>query len=511
MSTRQTRGWLAGVTALVVCLALAQGLRAAVTNGTVKAVDPDGRTIEVEPAKGDPVTFELPDTVRFYNLTKPAKIDALQEGQSVTVTTNKDGRVTDVRIKKAAAVAKGSGSGGSGKAKPAAAGGTGWYQYGGPNRDNRSLETGLIKSWPAEGPKQIGVGRNLGIGYSTVTLADGKVLTLGSRGDEEFVICLNEGTLQEEWSVRIGRTRPDGMGGGPRGSATVDGNRVYALGANGDLACLLLESGKIQWSGNILSEFGAKNIVWGISESPLIDGEKVIVTPGGSGAAMVALNKANGNVIWKSAVPGNPQTGYSSAIIVETGGVRQYVNFVHTGTIGVRAEDGKFLWGNASSANGTANCSSPLEWDGNVFSASGYGTGGALIRLTGSRNGVSESLGYHTKDMKSHHGGMVIDGDYLYGTDEAVLKCLEVATGKVMWQNRSVGKGAVVYADGQIILRSEEGEVAMFAADPKQYRETGRFRPTNRADRPAWPHPVVANGKLYLRDQETLAVYSVKP
>jgi len=506
MSTRLKRYWLVFAIVVAVCLIVARSIPAAVTNGTLKSVDAEGRTIEVEPAKGEPVSFELPDTVRFFNMSKPAKIEALQEGQSVTITTNKEGRVTDVRIKKAAPIAKGSSS------KPKSAPGqTGWFQYGGPNRDNRSLETGLMKSWPAEGPKQVGLGRNLGIGYSTLTFADGKALTLGSRGDDEFVICLSEDSLQEAWSVRIGRTRADGMGGGPRSAPTIDGDRVYALGANGDLVCLALDNGKMQWNGNILSTFGANNIVWGISESPLVDGDKVIVTPGGSGAAMVALNKANGNLIWKSAVPGNPQTGYSSAIVVETGGVRQYVNFVHTGVVGVRADDGKFLWGNSSSANGTANCSSPLEWEGNVFSASGYGTGGALVRLTGSKAGVSEMLAYHTKDMKSHHGGMVIDGDYLYGTDEAVLKCLEIATGKVMWQNRSVGKGAVVYADGQIILRSEEGDVAMFEASPKKYQETGRFRPTNRADRPAWPHPVVASGKLYLRDQETVACYSLKP
>ncbi len=502
--------WLRFVLPLLF-LAISLPLMAAVTNGTLRAVDADARTIDVETAKGETITFELPEGVRFFNLTRAVKIDALQEGQSLTVTTNKDGKVTDVRIRKAAAGSKPTTSKAGNARSTATAKGTGWFQYGGPNRDNRSLETGLLKSWPADGPRQTGVGRDLGIGYSTVTLADGKILTMGSRDSDEYVICLNEETLRQEWAVRIGRTRPDGQGGGPRGTPTIDSDRVYALGANGDLVCLRLANGEQVWGGNILNEFGANNIVWGISESPLVDGDKVVVTPGGQGAAMVALNKTNGRLIWKAAVPGNPQTGYSSAIIVETGGVRQYVNFVHTGTIGVRADTGKFLWGNSSSANGTANCSSPLEWKGNVFSASGYGTGGALVRLTGSRNGVSETLAYHTKDMKSHHGGMVIDGDYLYGTDEAVLKCLDIATGNVMWQNRSVGKGAVVYADGQIILRSEEGQVAMFEATPKEYRETGRFRPTNRGDRPAWPHPVVANGKLYLRDQETLAVYSLKP
>jgi outer membrane protein assembly factor BamB len=501
---RSIRRFGLALLALVIC---AQTASAAVINGSIKAIDAEARTLELEFTNGTTKSFELPDTVRFFNLTKPAKIDVLEEGQSITITTNKDNRVTDVRVKKAS-LTKPKGSTSKSSTEGARSGG--WTQYGGPNRDNRSTETGLIKSWPPEGPKLAATGRNLGIGYSSVSLADGKVLTMGSRGTDEYIICLDEKTLDEAWSVRIGRTRPDGQGGGPRGTPTIDGDLVYSLGANGDLACLKLASGEQVWSGNILSEFGANNIVWGISESPLIDGDKLIVTPGGRGAAMVALNKNSGKTLWKAEVPGNPQTGYSSAIIVETGGVKQYVNFVHSGVVGIRADTGAFLWGNESSANGTANCSSPVEWDGNVFSASGYGTGGALVKLTGNRNGVTASLAYHTDEMKNHHGGMVVHEGYIYGTDEEVLKCLEVETGKVMWQNRSVGKGAVVYGDGMIVLRAEGDEVALFEASPKAYNEKGRFRPTNRTDRPAWPHPVIANGKLWLRDQEMLATYDLK-
>ena len=237
----------------------------------------------------------------------------------------------------------------------------------------------------------------------------------------------------------------------------------------------------------------------------------MIVTPGGSNATLAALDARTGRIVWRAAVPGSPQAGYSSGIITETGGVRQVVNFVHTGVVGVRADDGAVLWGDDGSANGTANCSSPLEWRGHVFSASGYGTGGALVRLAGGRGGVTAARVYQTKEMKSHHGGMVIDGDHLYGTDEAVLTCLELATGKVAWRNRSVGKGAVVYADGHVILRGEEGSVALVEATPRAYVEKGRFVPGNRSERPAWPHPVVNGGRLYLRDQDSLAVYSLAP
>ena len=384
-----------------------------------------------------------------------------------------------------------------------------WNQFGGPERDNRSTDEGLLRQWPEEGPRLVGTATNLGIGYSSVSLADGAVLTMGSRGDDEMVICLDEKSLAERWAVRIGATRPDGMGPGPRGTPTIVGDAVYALGANGDLACLALADGRVRWSGNVLANSGATNITWGISESPLVDGGRVIVTPGGQGATMVAVDAKSGRLVWKTAVPGNPQAGYSSIIVVETGGLRHYVNFVHTGVIGVRADTGQFLWGNDASANGTANCSSPVAWRGNVFSASGYGKGGALVRLVGDRRGVVASLAYATKYLKSHHGGLVVDGDHVYGTDEGLLTCLDLKSGTVAWQNRSVGKGAVVWADGLLVLRSEEGAVALVECSPRGYVEKGRFTPANRSDRPAWPHPVIANGKLWLRDQESLAVYEV--
>ena len=394
-------------------------------------------------------------------------------------------------------------------AKARASANADWTQYGGPRRDNRATDTGLLESWPDDGPALIGSAKNLGLGYSSVSFAPGVVLTMGSRGDDEYVICLDADSLEEKWSTRIGKTRPDGMGAGPRGTPTVDGDRVYALGANGDLACLALADGKPKWGGNILQVFGATNIVWGISESPLVDGDRLVVTPGGKEGTMVALDKRTGKPLWRAVVPGAPQTGYSSIVVVETGGVRQYVNFVHTGVVGVRAADGRVLWGNEASANGTANCSSPVIWKGNVFSASGYGTGGALVTLAGGRQGVAATLAYQTKEMKNHHGGMVVDGDWLYGTDEGVLKCLEVRTGKVLWENRSVGKGAVVWADGKIVLRAEEGAVALVEATPRGYVELGRFTPENRSDRPAWPHPVISDGKLWLRDQDTLTVYAI--
>lgn len=490
---------------VATCLAVglgAEAARAATATGKVVTVDPAARTIEVRGRDDQPRSFVVADAARILVAGKPAQLDDLVAGQTLSLTTARDGSVTAIRAGRPPRDAA---------ARADRTSRTGWPQYGGANRDGRSTDTGLLPAWPDGGPPLVGTASNLGLGYSSVAIGDGRILTMGGRGDGEFVICLDEASLAERWATRIGRTRPDGMGAGPRGTPTIDGDRVFALGANGDLACLDLADGRIVWGGNILETFGGRNITWGISESPLVDGDRVIVTPGGSGATLVALDARSGKTVWRAAVPGNPQAAYASCILTEVGGVRQVVNFVHTGVVGVRADDGRVLWGDDGSANGTANCSSPLAWRDHIFSASGYGTGGALVKLGGVRGGVTASRVYQTKEMKSHHGGMVIDGDHLYGTDEAVLTCLELPTGRVAWQNRSVGKGAVVYADGHVILRGEEGTVALVEATPRAYVEKGRFTPSNRSERPAWPHPVVNGGRLYLRDQDTLAVYSLAP
>ncbi len=488
----------------LICGSLAQGslAQAAVVNGTVAGVD--GETITVDSTAKPGQEFSL-DAKTIITLDgKKAKLADIAEGQKIAVTTGTGGKVMRLTVKSVAGSSPRAAA-----AKGAVSANTGWHQYGGPNRDNISLETGLLKAWPSGGPELKWTASGIGEGYSSVALADGKILTMGNRGNEEMTICLNAETGKEVWATATGSAYREGQGNGPRATPTIDGDRVYVLGANGDLACLELASGKQVWSGNILKEYNANNITWGISESVLIDGPNLVCTPGGPGAAMVSMDKSSGKLNWKTTVQGNPPTGYSSILPIEFGGTRIYVNFVHTGLIAVDAKTGNLLWGNKSPANGTANCSSPVFDGDSVFAASGYGTGGTLIKMSGSRNKITVEEVYHTKDMKNHHGGMVLLDGHLYGADEAILKCIELKTGNVKWQDRSVGKGAVVYADGQIILRSENGPVAMFKATPAAYEETGRFEPS-RSNKPAWPHPVIADGCLYLRDMDQLQCYKMK-
>lgn len=385
-----------------------------------------------------------------------------------------------------------------------------WPQFRGPNRDNISHETGLLTRWPEGGPALAWKQSNIGLGYSTVAVTQGKVYTMGNRGNDEYLLALDESSGEHLWAVRTGDAYHDGMGDGPRGTPTVDDDRVYALGGNGDLTCLSASDGDVLWRTNILKEFGGRNIQWGISESVLIDGDQLICTPGGKEATLVALQKLTGKLIWRSKVSGAPQAAYSSPIAVVVGDVRQYVTFVHTSVVGINSRDGQPLWSNPKSANGTANCSTPLFAKNAIFSASGYGTGGALVKLTSSKEDTKSTLAYHTPRMKNHHGGMVAIDGCIYGFDEDVLTCLDWETGKEKWRNRSVGKGSLTVADGHFYLRSENGPVALAAVSPKKYLETGRFDQPQRSNKPSWAHPVVANGKLFLRDMDTLLVYNVK-
>ena len=385
-----------------------------------------------------------------------------------------------------------------------------WNQFRGPNRDNLSPETGLLSSWPDSGPPQAWSTRGIGDGYSSVSISNGRVYTMGNVGREEKVICLDLASGREVWSVTNGQAFRQNQGDGPRGTPAVVDGKVYSLGGNGDLSCLDAQTGQSQWRKNILSEFGGSNIGWGISESVLIDGENLVCTPGGRQATIVALNRNTGRVNWTAAVPTSPKAAYSSPIVVDVGGVRQYVNFTHAGVVGVRASDGRVMWGQRESANGTANCSTPIFHDGNIFTASGYGTGGAMFRLQSRGGQTSSQLAYETKDMKNHHGGMVALDGFLYGSNDGVLTCIELKSNRVAWKNRSVGKGAVSYADGHLYVRSERGPVALVEATPDGYVEKGRFDQPQRSGRSSWSHPVIADGKLFLRDMDNLLAYNIR-
>ncbi len=513
--------WLMGGT-------LSIPVQAAIYSGTVKTMSADGKSLTINLAsKQTTKSFSLTASTPITLDGKKAAAQSLMEGFSVSVfTDSQDKLVTKVTARMAATpveavptTPKPERTKPSPKSKKSAdgdepRGGTegDWPQYRGPNRDNISTDTGLLDKWPAEGPKLLFSHDGYGEGYSSVAIVGNTIFTLGTKGDDEVLFALERDNGEVKWTRRIGSVRADGTGNGPRGTPTVDSDRVYALGANGDLVCANVTTGEVVWELNILNEFEGNNITWGISESVLIDDDRLICTPGGKTATMVALNKLTGKPIWRSVVAGNPMAAYSSPIAIEVGGVRQYINFVHTGVVGVRAADGAPLWGQRESANPTANCSAPVHSDGYVFTASGYGTGGALFQLvSNARKETKSELKYVTKQMQNHHGGMVLKDGFLYGCDEGILTCLDLRSGKPAWQTRnSVGKGSIVMADGKLFHRSEAGPIALVAATPKGYQEFGRFDQPERSNHSAWAHPVVTGGKLYIRDWDKLLVFDVK-
>jgi outer membrane protein assembly factor BamB len=384
-----------------------------------------------------------------------------------------------------------------------------WPQWQGQDRTAVSKETGLLKDWPKGGPPLLWKADNLGGGFSTPSVSKGRVYGMGFRDNDEVVWALDEKTGAEVWSVKIAdANRRVGYSEGPRCTPTVDGDRLYVLGLAADLVCLKTSNGEEVWRKNLRTDFKGQVGGWGYSESPLIDGDKVLCTPGGKTATLIALDKKTGETIWKGVVPKGDPAHYSSIIAVDFEGKRQYVQFLGGGVVGLSG-DGEFLWRYDRPHNGTANCSTPLYRDGYVFAASSYGTGGGLVKLNRDGDGVKAEEVYFTKKMKNHHGGMVLIGDYLYGSDEGQLTCLDFKTGEVRWAERKAGKGSIAYADGQLYYRNEGGPMILVEANSKQYVEHGRFTPP-RTGKPAWPHPVVANGKLLIRDQQYLYCYDVK-
>ena len=378
-----------------------------------------------------------------------------------------------------------------------------WPQWRGPNRDGISKDTGLLKEWPAQGPTLVWKASGAGGGYSSFSIANGRLYTMGLRGDREFVIAFDITNGKEVWATPHGGAFRNDRGDGPRGTPTIDGDRLYALGGNGDLTCLDARTGKIIWTKNVLREFGGSNITWGISESPLVMGNKVMVNAGGQNASIVALNKDNGAVIWKSQ---SDEAGYSSAIPLQVNGGTQVVFFTHDRALGLDINDGRLLWEYGKPANNVANVATPIARGNRVFISSDYGTGGGVVEIKA--DGRAQEI-YFTKDMRNHHSSSVLVGDYLYGFSSSILTAMKFDTGEIAWRDRSVGKGSLVYADGNLYCFSENGVVGLVEATPTGYHEKGRFR-IQQGSLPTWTHPVVAGGRLYLRDQDTIYAFDVK-
>ena len=392
-----------------------------------------------------------------------------------------------------------------------------WSQWRGSQRDGHSTEIGLLDQWPEQGPAIVWQAEGLGSGYSSAAVSQGRVFTLGSVDGREHLFALNEQNGKQLWST------PVGAGDHSNGTPTVDGNRVFAVGLQGDLICADTESGRQLWHVKYETGFGGSMMSgWGFSESPLVDGDLLICTPGAQDAIMAALDKKTGRTVWTTTLPhslgdrGKEGAGYSSIVRSRAGGIPQYVQLVGKGVIGVRASDGQLLWSYNRVANGTANIPTPIVQGDYVFCSTGYGTGSALLKVNrdGEIHYAEEMYFLGGKILQNHHGGMIRIGDYVYcghGQNNGFPVCVKMSTGEIIWKpGRGAGSGsaAVACADGHLYFRYEDGVMALIEATPKEYRLKGQFRIASHHGK-NWSHPVIAGGKLYLRDQHQLHCYDI--
>lgn len=387
---------------------------------------------------------------------------------------------------------------------------TDWPGWRGPDRTGICPETGLLTSWPENGPRLLWKAGGAGEGLSTPSIAGNLIYLMGNRDGQEWVVAMDrtqEG--KEVWKTALGAVRHGGSGyPGPRSTPTVDGDRVYALGLNGDLACLEAKSGNVVWKRDLVGDFGGSTPGWGYSESVLVDGPWVVCTPGGAKSTMLALKKDDGAPVWQSEI-GDP-AGYASIVVTTVDGVKQYVTFTMRGVISVRAEDGKLAWRYDRPASGTANIATPIAHDNKVFASAGYGMGSGLVTLEQQDGKFVANESYFSVGLKNRTGGCVLVDDYVYGSDEnGILVCLNYATGEEKWKER-LGICSLLYADGMLFARDEGGRMNLVKASPDKFEKLASFDQPDRSGATAYPHPVIADGKLYLRDQDMVFCYDVR-
>ncbi|OWK40490.1 PQQ-binding-like beta-propeller repeat protein [Fimbriiglobus ruber] len=402
-----------------------------------------------------------------------------------------------------------------------------WPQWRGPNRDGKSAEKGINVKWPEDGPKLLWSLQNpdaIGTGYGSPAVVGNHLFILGANGPKqdagEFCTCLNVKDGSKVWQTPLNTTPGkflDGWGAGPRATPTVIGDDVYVLGATGNLVCLTKADGKVVWQKNLVTDFGGAIPLWGYSESVLVDGDHVICTPGKK-TGMIALDKKTGKTVWECKEFGDG-AGYSSIIPTDIGGVRQYVQQTMSSGVGVRAKDGKLLWKVGEINRSVAVIPTPVVKDGHVFFTSGYRAGCELYRLEVDGEGTKATKVYSKNPvMANHHGGVIEFGGKIYGhSDSKQWLCLDYLNDSEdpVWNSSKLDKGSISFADGYFFCYGEnKGVLAVIKATDKGWEEVARFSipklsPTRPNQGKVWAHPVIANGKLYLRDYEMLYCYDV--
>ncbi len=380
-----------------------------------------------------------------------------------------------------------------------------WNQFRGPNRDGISPETGLLQAWPSGGPPQLWKTAGIGTGYSAISVGGTRGFTMGETGGKSYLVALNLADGKILWKTEVGKGGdPGAKGAGPRCTPATDGVLVFALSQMGEIVCAQAATGRVVWASSMSKIGGSGTPGWGWSESPLLDGGQVVFTPGSS---VVALNKMNGATVWQTKIKGGAH--YTSLAVTEIGKIRQYLVFNDQCVAGIASRNGALAW-TADRPGQTAIASMPAYKDGTLFVSSGYTVGHTAFKIASAGGQFQIQEAYKGKELESHHGGFVIFGEHVYGTSQQALTCLELKTGKLAWQSRSAGKGSITLADGHLILRGEGGGVALVEASPTAFKEKGTFNLPKSGGESAWAYPVVAAGKLFLRDWDNMVCYDLK-
>lgn len=380
-----------------------------------------------------------------------------------------------------------------------------WPQWLGPDRTGISTETGFLKTWPKDGPEVLWK-KNLGAGFSGISVADGRVFTMFAEGDDEFVVCLNEESGDEVWRFRTGGMFEEWQGGdGPRSQPTVDGERVYVLGAEGTLYALKAENGETIWTVDLVDGLGGRFPRFGFSTSPLVEGDFLYLEAATRNGTFLALHRDDGKVAWASQ---SDVASYSSPIAVDLAGARQVIYFSGDALVGLSPADGSLYWRYPWKTSYDLNIATPiLVPPDQVFISSGYDHGAALLRIESDSGGFSVTRVWESRRMKNHFGTSVLVGDYLYGFDNAILKCIEARTGKEQWKHRGYGKGALMYADGHLLLMSDNGRLALAKATPDGFEEKAGAQVL---DGRSWTMPTLANGRVFVRDMRKIVCLDLR-
>jgi len=387
-----------------------------------------------------------------------------------------------------------------------------WPQWRGPRRDGVSTETGLDFNWPEEGPRKRWEA-SASEGFSSFAVAAGRVYTILQEGENEAVVCWDADSGREQWRFRYPAHFANSFGSGPRSTPTVDGDRVYTVGGTGIFHCLNAATGEKKWEHDLLQEFGAQNLSWGVAFSPLVEGNLVLTNPGGHGGkSIVAFDKISGSVVWQAY---DDTASYSSPIAVEAAGQRQLIFFTDRGVVGLTPADGKVLWNYPWKNSTNVNAATPIAFrvrsgetvNDYVFVSSNYGKGCCLLKLSPAGEGVAVQRVYESGRMKNHFSTCIRFGEQLYGFDDSTLVCMDLLTGQVRWKQGGFGKGSLTAADGHLVILGEQGRLAVADATPEEYRETESF---GFSQSKCWTVPVIANGRLYLRDEEKIVCYDLR-